>query len=281
MSGCSRHYHGAIEAKAEHLDNYKGKQGYFIKKFLISDKFNANRWRVTWEAILQDVKSFVGKPLVLTPDMDHPPTRIQDDYRVGTIIDVGLDEDLHTAWQVSEIHDKKVFEKIKSKEIRYGSPTVQSPQSLVELRNRGTAAEETIMHRFRGMHDALVAEPAYGKIIDTIPAVCEGDGVGCATKLLEVQADINDNSIQQITIVPFVQRILKRRFKASTLASVVNNANSDDSCVSKKIRIIKSESPDMPDDQAVAIAISYCKEGQYSARIEDTLLNDVSKIIFR
>ena len=187
------------------MENYKGKTGFFLKKFLISDAINLNKWRVTWAAIKKDLHTFVGQPTVLTPDRDHPAVVQQHKYEVGKIIDVGYDENTHKAWQVTLVTDKNAQELIRTKKIRYGSPTVHTPIEYVEYRNQGTASEETILHRFLGKHDALVAEPAFGKMIDNIPAICEGDGEGCANKLLEVKAETNDSTINQITVPQFMK----------------------------------------------------------------------------
>lgn|SRR6185312_688043 len=352
------HYHGATLLKSEDLsflDNYKGKKGFFIKKFLINDKFNLNRWRVTWDAMKQDIWGFIGKPLVLTPDKDHPPVTYQEDYRVGNIIDVGLDEITHTAWQVSEVFDEEAQKKILDGEVEFGSPTVLIySEDTREQRFAGTEQQEDILHRFRPAHDALVENPAYGENVDHIPAVCTGDGVGCGLKLLEVSAsveyrkryesaiekeiytytkdemgyvnippsgprcglckwrvepnacglvegkidmeigccnaflldastnpksaDIGDNNTTQMSIIPFVQETLRKRFSQVELANIVGNIMSaregaDDSCVSKHIRHQMDSHPNMPHDKAIAIAYSECGEGgSLDAKIENLFM---------
>lgn len=261
------HYHGAIdEPQIEFLDNYKGRKGTFLKKFLIDDTMNLNTWGVTWEAIKKDVWDFIGKPLVLTPKRNHPRVYEQEDYRIGEIIDLGLMELEHKVWQVSHILDKKAAELIRKQKVKYGSPTVlvYSP-GTVEIRNENTAAQETILHRFIPAHDCIVGEPAYGKLVDYIPAICDGDGPACALKLLEVSASIGDDNTDQLTIVPFVKSTLKKHFKAETFAEIVgyiqNTHESNlDSCVERKIKILADEHPKWDNDQVVAVAFSYCRE---------------------
>src|SRR5579863_8981919 len=112
-----QHYHwiqslSAEKSQLQFLDNYKGRRGFFFKKFLINDKFNLNNWRVTWEAIQKDIWGFVGLPVVLTPEIDHPPVEDQEDYRIGDIIDVGLDEINHLAWEVVHVLDGDVAQRI-------------------------------------------------------------------------------------------------------------------------------------------------------------------------
>lgn len=192
------HYHGSLaltDKDTIHLERYRGKSGFFLKKPIITDKMNLNRWQVTWEAIKQDIWGFIGKPVVLTPDLDHPPVSEQEDYRVGNIIDIQLDEVNKIAYQISEIFDEKAQQMILDGKVKFGSPTVLIySEATRQQRFKGTEYQEDILHRFRPAHDALVEDPAYGKHVDYIPAVCTGDGVGCGLKLLSVSASVEYRS---------------------------------------------------------------------------------------
>ena len=288
-TGNMPHYHGEIDEtpNIEFLDNYKGLKGSFIKKFLISDKFNINKWRVTWESILLDVKGFIGKPLVLTPARDHPSVKNQDNFKVGEIIDVIIDEMNHTVYQISHITKPGIAELIHEKKIRFGSPTVVVySEETREIRNRGTASEEHVLHRFKPGHDALVGEPAYGKEVDKIKAICVGSGIGCAMKLKQVNASVKekegalgDSTMSQLTIVGFVQKALNKKFKPETLQGIVEhaqNSNSKDSCISRKIKIISDEDPTRSHDQIIAMAYSYCeKSGGIESAIEGDVTNKI------
>ena len=278
------HYHGAIEdPQLEFLENYAGKSGFFIKKFLINDKLNLNKWGVTWDAIQKDVYNFIGKPVVLTPKRDHPKVYEQETFKVGEIIDVGIDEMLHSAWQVSQITDKKAQKLIRQKKVKFGSPTVlvYSPET-VEKKNIGTNIEETWLHRFIPAHDGLIGEPAYGRMIDFIPAICDGDGPACALKLSEVSADVNSDNTDQLTIVPFVKSTMKKKFKAETFNEIVGyirqaDESKLDSCVERKIKILADEHSEWDNDQIVAVAFSYCrkKSGELEAMILQGLTSDI------
>jgi len=290
------HYHGSNEEpQIEFLNNYKGRKGSFIKKFLISDKFNINKWRVTWNAIKQDVKGFIGQPLVLTNARDHPLVRDQENFKVGEIIDLEIDEMNHTVYQVSYIEKPEIAQLIHEKKLRFGSPTVVVySEDTREIRNKGTASEEHVLHRFKAGHDAIVAEPAYGKEVDKIQAICDGTGEGCALKFHQVDAStkekegaLGDSSISQLTIVGFVQRALKKKFNASTLEAIVKhaqNSNSKDSCISRKIKIITDEDPSRPHDQIIAMAYSYCEEkgesleSAISGHLTNQILEEKQKI---
>lgn len=278
------HFHGSIETKPIILNRYKEKEGTFLKKFLIGEEFNMNRWRVTWDAIKQDVETFLEKPLVLTPNKDHPSVKVQEDFRVGDIIDVGLDELKRTAWQVSHITKKEIIPLIRSEKLKFGSPTVLPfSKATTEIVHLGDGRIETTLHRFRGAQDALVGDPAYGKEVDFIPAICDGTGEGCALKLMEVSAAVNSDNIDQVTIVPFVKKSLKKHFKAETINDIVGYIKQAEvstlkDCVSRKIKIISDETPSMDNDQVVATAYSYCrkrKEGQ----IMDMIAEDIGDTI--
>jgi len=270
-----QHYHGVVEinskADFEILRKFHGKEGFFLKKFLISDKFNANRWRVTWDAILQDVKGFIGQPIVLTPDKDHPPVYEQNNYKVGEILEVEIDEMFHKVYEYVEITDPVAQQMILDEEIEFGSPTVvvYTPETRDEV-ELGDGRIETTLHRFIPAQDALVGNPAYGKEVDNIPAVCTGDGPGCAMKLLSVSAAINDDNTNQLTIVPFVKKTVNSRYSSEDLAIIVgkieNAEDADlDSCVERKIKILHDEHPDWANDQVVAVAFSMCRESGMEA----------------
>lgn len=302
-----KHFHGEVESKPIILNRYKGKEGTFIKKFLIGEEFNMNRWRVTWDAIKLDLKSFLGKPLVLTPNRDHPRVRVQEDFRVGDIIDVGLDELKRTAWQVSHVTNANAIQLIRDEKVKWGSPTVlQFSKDTTERINLGNGKIETTLHRFKGAQDALVGNPAYGKDVDFIPAICDGTGEGCALKLMEVSANvrnndplsmnyekmnrielkgvINSDNIDQVTIVPFVTKSLKKHYKSETINDIVGYIKQADAsvlhdCVSRKIKIISDENPSMPNDQVVAVAYSHCRKKK-EGEIEDLIAEDIGNTIF-
>lgn len=276
------HYHGMVEAKPEFFENYKGRKGFFMKKFLINDTFNMNDWKTTWEAIEKDVWNFVGRPIVLTPDRDHPSFKEQNDYTVGEIIDVGIDEVKRSAWSVSQIKDKETQQLIKDRKIKFGSPLVlKYNDANTEQKDTGLWKTQTTLHRFIPGHDALIADPAYGKEIDNIPAICEGDGPACSLKLMQVSASVNSDNVNQLTIVPFVKKALKKHFKASTLEAYYQHAKSgqSDSCVANKIKILADEHSDWDHEQVIAVAYSYCREKE--GAIEKMVIVDLAPDILR
>ncbi len=282
------HYHAVLEKPPaiEILDEFEGRKGFFLKKYLIGAEYNMNQWRTPWEAIQKDVWDFVGKPIVLTPSRDHPPVYMQDDYKIGEIIKVGLDELKQVAWQISQIFDKKAQKLIREKKVRYGSPTVlKYSDAETEEMTLGSGKVQTTLHRFIPAHDAIVENPAYGKQLDVIKAICDGDGPGCALKLMGVSASVNDDNTNQLTIVPFVKKTLKANFNHKTLSDMVEYSKktrqgSTDSCVSRKISILADEHPDWENDQTIAVAYSYCKKDK-AGEIEKLILGDLTPEVIK
>ena len=79
------------------LIKFENEDKLFVKFFLLDSSVNLNQWGVTRKAMLKGLKTFIGKPFVLTPDFGHPNAESGDDllvqqekYRVGDIIDVGI-----------------------------------------------------------------------------------------------------------------------------------------------------------------------------------------------
>jgi len=282
------HYHAVIDKPPaiEILEEFEGRKGFFLKKYLIGAEYNMNQWRTPWEAIKQDVWDFKGKPIVLTPDRDHPPVYMQDDYKIGEIIKVGLDELKQVAWQISQIFDKKAQKLIREKKVRYGSPTVlKYSDAETEEMTLGDGKVQTTLNRFIPAHDALIGEPAYGKELDVIKAICDGDGPGCALKLMGVSAQVNTDNVDQLTIVPFVKKTLKSNFNHKTLSDMVEYSKktrqgSTDSCVSRKISILADEHPDWENDQTIAVAYSYCKKDK-AGEIEKLILGDLTPEVMK
>ena len=207
-------------------DNNTDNPGFYIKKFLISDKPNLNKWCVTWDDIKAKVANWIGKPVVLTPTMSHPPMPIQEMYRVGTIVDVGLDEERHMAWHLARIDDQNVIDMIHNGKVRYGSAGVLCDESDM-VRDEKSGVE--VLSNHIPQHVALVSDPAYGKDNAVIRGTCTGTESTCKTELRAVTAEVNDSAIGQITTVQFIQDILKKRYRQCTISKMAdgNSSNSN------------------------------------------------------
>lgn len=177
----------------EVLDN-----GY-IKTFLISDERNSNGWRVSWDSIKKNAKTFIGKPgieyqkcgqrgclLDHTGGEDYEDSLHQQErYRVSTITDVQLDEGTHTAYAIHKIENPEFAEKIKKGEIRYLSPSIW-PNKEKTLMYRMSENDEWYIDTtdWTGIHDAFVDIPAFGSKAKVVKHCTEGD---CRKELLNPQ----------------------------------------------------------------------------------------------
>ena len=95
----------------EVLDEYEGETGQFLKTFAINDTRNKNGWKAVWEGIRKHLHTFKGKPGIEFIkcnqdgcDLDHTEAKteelslkVQEPFRVTTIIDFSFDESTHTA----------------------------------------------------------------------------------------------------------------------------------------------------------------------------------------
>lgn len=196
--------------KAKLLDKYNGTPGYYIQTFLADDRINRNNWQLTWESIRTDGPAFLGKPGVINPELDHPvdssyekATASQEKFRVATIIDVILDESQHSAHQVSET-SREIYDRIDSGELQYVSPAIW-PRSLadVEILRHPTKPSEHVhrIHRFKPMHYAFVAEPAYGKGRANINRHCNGTAAQCSS-VFSYAAAVSEGEQSFTTIIP-------------------------------------------------------------------------------
>ena len=198
-----------------HFHRYAGRDGFYLEKFLIDDTVNRAQWGEPWPGIQRDAPQFAGKPMVLTPWMDHPMLGGEAPYQVGTIQDVTLQADTHSARQISELTDPAAIQAVKDGRVHYGSVGGITPRQDVYLLKLayGQRIPETLtdtpaeflvsdddMRRIRESwlagqeptvqiaqisgslvpyHDALVAEPAYGREKDNIADTCEGSRGTC------------------------------------------------------------------------------------------------------
>lgn len=234
------HKHYVGEAKQyEIFEELEGLgKGFFIKVFFINTKVNLNKWQVTWDAIKQDINDVIGVPLVLQDDLRHPQFQIQNLFAKGYIVDVILDEKKQEASVIARILDPETIKLIKEGKLQFVSPAVVARSNLT-LETLANGVD--LLSRFIALHLALVGNPAYGKADAKIHGMCTGTGQTCGAKLKQMSADV-----------------------IHELAHVGD-------CVSDKISIIMKEKPNISQDQAVAIAISMCKEkggDKYSTKVD-------------
>ena len=158
-------------------------------------------------------------------DLEHPKFSVQHYFDRGTIIDYDIDEENHKIIVYVRITDPSIIERIKSGELEFVSPSV-IPKGSEEVEQIG---EVDVLKRTLPLHLAIVGEPAYGKDKAKMTHLCTGNGDACLNRL--------------------------KIMNASKYAA-------GQECVSRKIKIIKEERPNISNDQAAAIAYSMCGESK-------------------
>ena len=161
----------------------------YLKAFLLDSSVNINEWGVTPASLKRNINTFIGKPLVLTEDYSHPvPAQAdslnhwlsyQEDYRIGTIVDVVPKDSVYYA--LIEITDPDAKKAIEGGAIpNYVSPAIA--QTL-----DGSPAEA--MKEWTGVHLAIVDEPAFTVKKATITASCGGDSAQCLLQLRKAKIE--------------------------------------------------------------------------------------------
>lgn len=161
----------------------------YLKTFLLDSSVNINEWGVTPSSLKKNINTFIGKPLVLTEDYSHPvPAQAdslahwlsyQEDYRIGTIVDVVPKDSAYYA--LIEITDPDAKKAIEGGAIpNYVSPAIA--QTL-----DGSPAEA--MKEWTGVHLAIVDEPAFTVKKATITASCGGDSEQCLLQLRKAKIE--------------------------------------------------------------------------------------------
>ena len=194
----------AAEASASYSENLgTDKKGdLWIKSFLINTDINKRGWSVDPNTIRENVKSIIGKPLVmarnaLTGRIDHPvwDTRksAEANYEsqlasaIGTVEDYQYDPRTNTYYAISRITVPAVRDELLSKTNPYGKnnklPIAVSPQILYNP----STEQANYYKNWTFSHLSLVDEPAYGPQAVGLEA-CNGDKKTCSQKLQQVTA---------------------------------------------------------------------------------------------
>jgi len=234
---------------------------FFIKTFLVDSSINSNRWAVTEQALRENIASFIGKPIILTPDFGHPKaesgdTLLQDQepYRVGNIIDIGIDEVTGKGWAIAEITKKSVIEMLTDTGISFVSPSIIFGEEDLIMQDGVEIAT-----KFEGAHLAIVKDPAYGVQKAQIKGTCQGTSGTCLSQLQKVQASVETSKCGNYITVK--QGSIQRVLKASKCV---------EDCIKKKADIGLTI-----DDQAIAICFSECGESREGECVVDQLGNCV------
>lgn len=186
---------------------YEDNNGHlYIKAFLLSGDVNINRWGVSQESLDQYINTFIGKPLVLTENFNHPlppsdfkvgqsdnyydddddPTNVvkvndiidhwlayQEPFRVGNIIDIVKKGS--TYYSIIEVTDEFTKNAFRNNDL----PLFVSP-GIAQLDPYEPADNIT---KWTGIHLAIVANPAYTIKKALITGQCHDEQNKCLLQL--------------------------------------------------------------------------------------------------
>ena len=236
-------------------DGAGGGVGYYTRKFMLDTSVNRNRWSVTADSIRACAETFIGCPVVMMPgEWTHPHATIQDAYKVGEVTAVRVLDGGERAEDTIRL-DEHAASLVYSGAIRYTSVLLRFHHSNAEVVNAGTAFERTIIHSWIGTHDALVAEPAYGRDKATINHICRGTESECKRRLPKsgssAGADLSDPTVGQITIVRFIEEKIAAYYQACTLGRIVGNSPSGSA-----IAAVRDAQPGLTPSEVIATAIA-------------------------
>ena len=152
--------------------------------------------------------------------MGHPAPQIQEAYRVGEIVGTRTVDGGHAAEDTIRL-DEHVASLVYSGAIRYTSVQLSFWEENTEVVNAGTQFEYLLIHKWIGRHDALVADPAYGKDKAVINHICKGTESECKRRLPAMRKASGALEQDGSSIVPFVERVLSASYMPCTLNGIV------------------------------------------------------------
>lgn len=165
------------------IERFQDENGrLFVKSFLLDASTNINQWGVTPESLEHNIRSFIGRPLLLLENFDHPATddmdirhalAYQELFRVGSIIDVVSHGGIW--YGIIEVTDPNAKEAFRSGDVPiYVSPSIAQLDPL-EPADR--------ISKWMGMHLAVVTQPAFTTRKAMFTGHCGGDPKTCLAQL--------------------------------------------------------------------------------------------------
>jgi hypothetical protein len=176
----------AICQSANKKKNKKGElyeegDNLFLKTFLINDDINKIGWGVDESTLRQNIRNYIGKPLVVTEDFEHPDfgdtyehvLQAQEKFRIGDIIDIQEKNGDYSA--IIKITDPQAKVALQNGDL----PSFVSPQ----IYHYEAEKEGAIATNWFATHIALVTDPAWGPHKARVSHKCMGDEGTCVAQL--------------------------------------------------------------------------------------------------
>ncbi len=200
-----------LGASAEIIED-NGK--FYLRAFLLDSSVNQNSWGVDPATLDQNINSYIGKPLVLQDDFQHPDSgdsnfdhhlTYQEKFRIGNIVDIIKKDSIYSA--IIEVTDNTAKEAFKLGNL----PLYVSPQ----LFHDGVGQEpDTAAKTWRGTHLAVVKEPAFGIMKARVEGQCSGSPMTCLAQLKRASVNKTKCNCVKQAIANFSSLTVSDRFKS-------------------------------------------------------------------
>lgn len=179
---------------------YESNNKFYLKTFLLDSSTAANGMGVHPEFVPKNIHKFVGRPVILTSNFNHPHEfehyketkdykidvqellKLQEPYKIGTIVDISTNSSIQQGGNANysallEITDPKAISAFRAGKIpQYVSPSI--------YRIHETDPVHSITD-YEPLHIAIVDNPAYGFHKANIRQTCQGNKNECQRMLAQ------------------------------------------------------------------------------------------------
>jgi len=236
---------GAMEKQAATTEIIEDNGKFFLKAFLLDSSLNANSWGVDPTTLDQNINTYIGKPLVLQDDFQHPDSgdsnydhhmAYQDKFRIGNIIDIVNKDSIYSA--IIEVTDNAAKEAFKKGDL----PLYVSPQLFHDAVGK---EPDTATKTWRGTHLAIVKEPAFGVMKARVEGQCSGSPNQCLAQLKRASVEKTKCNCIKKAISNYKNSSVSSLFQKTETKSILSDTNNATPQISpeeiEKIRLERDE----------------------------------------
>jgi hypothetical protein len=222
-----------LEKKSASTEIFEENNKLYIKAFLLDSSVNLNEWGVDFATLDANINTYIGKPLVLQDDFEHPNSgdskydhviQYQEKFRIGNIIDIVKKDSVYSA--IIEVTDNIAKEAFKAGNL----PLYVSPQ----LFHDGVGQEpDNAAKTWRGTHLAVVKQPAFGILKARVEGQCSGSPDSCLAQLKKASIEKTKCNCVKQAILNYgesrIKEIAANQWKAVANETLVRNQSNNKS----------------------------------------------------
>jgi hypothetical protein len=202
----------------------------YLVYYALDSSLNLNGWSVSPGSLERNIRSFIGKPVVLknkdplnpndapqTGNFIHPILRnasleenlnYQQQFAVGRINNVSLNPEKGWRFDV-EITDKQMKQAYKAGTFEFQYPRHVSPQ-IATFPDRFPGERNDNVEHWHGLHLAFVDYPAYGFQKTDMKGKCYGSEQMCKIELRSAAASTSNQNSNKWWQIELANEILDR-----------------------------------------------------------------------